>query len=785
MSSVTGQGSIGLFEYFSTSNSIDARPTRITADFNRDSIAGSRNGLGWRGIILLPKRFRIDSLRFYDPSGSVDTIMVWTLKEMVKPDTLSWPINYTPDYLITTCGTCAGLPVTTKINALANDTAEVIFVVFRRTAVFAFGNWFYVWPDVRNFAIFGTEISNLQDTTYMPADWAKQQWTAKPIRKVIGHFNLQNQQKLEWSDTAFTHIDSARFRTFDQMFFFDAYTQRLNMGGGGLSWNQYNISMYNQGHPQFSVVFGNTNKFNDQLAAAGHIVDKGWGTNNYNDDPQKPQNYSDKGRYMHGLAWIGGSSTGGTPIETYNGDNTPHRGYLIGLGSTNEPTLSAFPNAWKNAWETANECHGIYDSAKAGDPNIPVILGAFEAFNFRDARYSILGLKIIARSRNIKADGVAIHGYHSSITDAFRVAPTADQQIGAHGVDVGFWDDWRKTINGCNMMFAESGNPDFIVQMDEDGHQKGVYIRSPQFAGHNISQLGTPRYTLKSGVTLDAYNSQGVAVWNDAFINTASPISWHYHYAAVDDGDVANTSTYDAVDQNNGKFRRPADFTVPPTAWPSHWTEESMINAIGHYRFVDSLVDIPHGLTVFKYVHETIPDSIAFGYKIMDSTGTAVYDLTGLNNTEGWEVDPSFTSRQAVRTHKTFSGGTYTITADPMARFFVVYSPTGNVSPIADAGADVVITLPTTSVSVSASASMDPDGTISSYAWTKISGPSTFNIVSPSSSNTVINNLVTGTYTFQVLVTDNDGGTDTDNITVIVLNPTGLIIKRKLVIPEQ
>ena len=51
-----------------------------------------------------------------------------------------------------------------------------------------------------------------------------------------------------------------------------------------------------------------------------------------------------------------------------------------------------------------------------------------------------------------------------------------------------------------------------------------------------------------------------------------------------------------------------------------------------------------------------------------------------------------------------------------------------NKPPIAFAGPDKVITLPTDSVLLDGSASNDPDGMISSYLWTKISGPASFAI---------------------------------------------------------
>ena len=49
-----------------------------------------------------------------------------------------------------------------------------------------------------------------------------------------------------------------------------------------------------------------------------------------------------------------------------------------------------------------------------------------------------------------------------------------------------------------------------------------------------------------------------------------------------------------------------------------------------------------------------------------------------------------------------------------------------NKPPIAVAGPDQVITLPTDSISLGGSASNDPDGTISDRFWKKISGPASF-----------------------------------------------------------
>ena len=55
----------------------------------------------------------------------------------------------------------------------------------------------------------------------------------------------------------------------------------------------------------------------------------------------------------------------------------------------------------------------------------------------------------------------------------------------------------------------------------------------------------------------------------------------------------------------------------------------------------------------------------------------------------------------------------------------------------------------------------------------KFPDPAAFNIVSPTQAQTVINNLVQGVYRFELKVTDNQGASDTDTMTVTV-NPAAV-----------
>lgn len=98
-------------------------------------------------------------------------------------------------------------------------------------------------------------------------------------------------------------------------------------------------------------------------------------------------------------------------------------------------------------------------------------------------------------------------------------------------------------------------------------------------------------------------------------------------------------------------------------------------------------------------------------------------------------------------------------------------SPTANAAPVANAGRDLSITLPTNSVSVYGSAT-DSDGTIKSYYWTQVSGPSAASLTYRYTKTLKAAYLKAGTYTFRLKVTDDDGASATDDVRVVVNTST-------------
>jgi len=94
-----------------------------------------------------------------------------------------------------------------------------------------------------------------------------------------------------------------------------------------------------------------------------------------------------------------------------------------------------------------------------------------------------------------------------------------------------------------------------------------------------------------------------------------------------------------------------------------------------------------------------------------------------------------------------------------------------NQPPNANAGNDTTLYLPANAAALFGSASNDPDGTISAWSWTKISGPSSFAIVNANLAQTFATNLVGGDYQFELKVTDSGGSSDRDTVRVTVKVP--------------
>jgi hypothetical protein len=92
-----------------------------------------------------------------------------------------------------------------------------------------------------------------------------------------------------------------------------------------------------------------------------------------------------------------------------------------------------------------------------------------------------------------------------------------------------------------------------------------------------------------------------------------------------------------------------------------------------------------------------------------------------------------------------------------------------NKVPVANAGPSQTITLPINNITLTGTGA-DPDGQIVAYLWSQVSGASTTSIANPGAASTTVSGFVAGNYLFQLMVTDDDGATGVDTISIKV-NP--------------
>nr|WP_295865987.1 PKD domain-containing protein [uncultured Chitinophaga sp.] len=163
------------------------------------------------------------------------------------------------------------------------------------------------------------------------------------------------------------------------------------------------------------------------------------------------------------------------------------------------------------------------------------------------------------------------------------------------------------------------------------------------------------------------------------------------------------------------------------------------------------------------------PDGIITGYDWKQTSGpsaSVLADNTSSNTSAGSLKQGVYTFQLTI----TNNAGTKVTTNVTVT---VNGTPGTNQPPVANAGTDQTITLPVSSVTLDGSTSKDPDGSIASWKWEKVSGPAGGTIASATAASTKVTGLVAGTYVFQLTVTDNAGATATARVTVTVLPAPG------------
>lgn len=148
-------------------------------------------------------------------------------------------------------------------------------------------------------------------------------------------------------------------------------------------------------------------------------------------------------------------------------------------------------------------------------------------------------------------------------------------------------------------------------------------------------------------------------------------------------------------------------------------------------------------------------------YKLTSSSTWTTFNISSITNAQTPDITVEGDYDLEVRVQD--NDGAYSAwTTGPN---FKIGNCSPNVGPIANAGTDQAIQLPTNTVTLNGSGSSDPDGTIVSFAWTVTGG--TLNNSSISNPTWSLPNTA-GSYTATLTVTDNDNASASDSMVTTI-----------------
>ena len=177
------------------------------------------------------------------------------------------------------------------------------------------------------------------------------------------------------------------------------------------------------------------------------------------------------------------------------------------------------------------------------------------------------------------------------------------------------------------------------------------------------------------------------------------------------------------------------------------------------------------------------------GPNITISTSTAMVNLSGINSSDAdgnivryiWRkvsgpaagtinTPVSTTGLTSITALTTTGNYVYELkvaddrasTATSIVTVTVVNGVVSNIPPITEAGTDIMTV--TSTANLNGSSTYDPDGTISAYQWTKVSGPALFSISNATVAAPLLSFLMIGDYAFELASTDNSGASSKDTV---------------------
>ena len=275
-----------------------------------------------------------------------------------------------------------------------------------------------------------------------------------------------------------------------------------------------------------------------------------------------------------------------------------------------------------------------------------------------------------------------------------------------------------------------------------------------------------------TGITFGVSDSQG-NTWQSATLQTctttpsSTQIWWTVVTTALTTSDTITVTRSAAGGLGVQAWKLPAGFSA--TAYDS----DGAISNSASTSVSTPAVSVPYNATAATYSVALMAGTTNTG---RTATATSPYTLAGTttmsgtgNPRYGWTQWNYFTAAGTSTPASTLSSG------NTWAASTVVFEalPVGNTPPTANAGPDQIVHTADL-VTLDGTGSTDSDGTITGWQWTQVSGTTVTLSGATTDTATFTAPSTLGALVFELEVTDNNGATATDTVTITPLYaPTG------------
>jgi hypothetical protein len=260
-----------------------------------------------------------------------------------------------------------------------------------------------------------------------------------------------------------------------------------------------------------------------------------------------------------------------------------------------------------------------------------------------------------------------------------------------------------------------------------------------------------------------------------------------YYYAYFED----QTGPFNSMGMIHDNFNESSVY-LNSTVYPVAYGSAQEVHLEKNFKFFSDIVQNGDSTSIWVTRKNHTTDTTIKMYKVWYGTSagasTANFTLSVPGAVSAKRYTQRYDSYLPDSATLTISGqGTVSIPVNEAMTWVIVTQVPGggssNQAPSVSAGSNQTIQLPTNSISITASAT-DGDGTIATYAWTKISGTGG-TITNGSTATATFSSLSAGTYVFRVTVTDDDGAQVYDDVAISVQSQsTGFQVNCNIINPE-